>query len=81
MTMQPSNQKHLYHILVDTIEQVRSGTIKVAQAHAISDLAARANTAIKIEHDRQRVIMEIESHKARTPNSVAALRNLEGKNY
>ena len=79
--MEPTNQKHLYHLLIDTIEQVRSGGMTVAKGQTVSDLAARANTAHKIEHDRQRVIMEIEVHKTRLPNTKAELRNIEGKNF
>jgi len=73
--------KHIMHLLVDTIEQVRAGTITVAKGQAISDLAARANTAYKINHDRERVIMEIERHKLLIPTSKAELRNMEGKNF
>lgn len=53
----------------------------VAKGQTISDLAARANTAVKVNHDRERLIMEIESHKMRIPNSKAELRNIEGKNF
>ena len=79
--MEPTNQKHLYHILIETIEQVKTGAITVAKGQTISDLAARVNTAHKLEHDRSRVIMEIENHKGRNPNSKVELRNLEGKNF
>lgn len=79
--MEPTNQKHLYHALMDAIEQVRSGAMSVPKATAISDLAARVNTAHKLEHDRARVIIEIENHKVRNPNTKAELRNLEGKNF
>lgn len=79
--MEPTNQKHLYHLLLDTIEQVRSGNMTVAKGQTVSDLAARANTAVKAEHDRQRVIIEIERHKALMPTTKAELRNIEGKNF
>lgn len=79
--MQPTNLKHLFHVLIDSIEQLRSGQMTVAKGQAISDLAARANTAVKVNHDRERLIMEIESHKARFPSSKAELRNIEGKNF
>lgn len=79
--MEPTNNKHLYHILIDTIEKVRSKEITVAQATAISDVAARCNTAVKLEHDRARVIMEVERHRGSFANSEAKLRNIEGKNF
>lgn len=79
--MEPSNQKVLYHELMDTIKQLKAGTIKVATAVVVSDCAARVNTAVKLEHDRQRIIMEIESHKFKFPHSDAQLRNIEGKNF
>lgn len=79
--MEPTNQKHLYHLLIDTIEQVRSGSMTVAKGQVVSDLAARNNTAVKLEHERQRVIMEIENHKQRMPTTKAELREIEGKNF
>ena len=79
--MEPTNAKHLLHILTDTIDKVRSKEITVARAAVVSDLAARCNTIFKLEHDRPRVIMEIERHKERFRDSKAELRNVEGKNF
>lgn len=79
--MEPTNQKHLYHMLMQTIEDLRSKTITVGAASVVSDLAARINTAVKNEHDRVRVIIELENHKARKPDTKAELRNIDGKNF
>lgn len=79
--MEPTNQKHLYHVLMATIEDVRSKNITCAQAGSISDLAARTNTAVKLEHDRVRLQMELERHKSMNPMSKVEMRNIEGKNF
>jgi hypothetical protein len=79
--MKPTNQKHLYHILSEAIDGTISGDLKVAQAREVSNLGARMNTIMKIEHDRVRVMIELEAHKAAHPDTKAELRNPEGKNF
>lgn len=79
--MEPTNLKHLFHILMDSIDQVRSGEMKSVQAKSISDLAARVNTTYQCNLNRERLVMEIENHKMRIPGSAANLRNIEGKNF
>jgi len=78
--MKPTNQKNLYHLLFDALERVNTGELKVPNAREMSNLAARINTAVKLEHDRARVKMELEMHK-RTTGSNIELREIEGKNF
>lgn len=79
--MTPTNQKHLYHLLQKAIEDTISGDIEVPQAREVSNLAARMNTIVKVEHDRARVQMELERHKENHPDTKAVLRNIESKNF
>jgi hypothetical protein len=79
--MDPTNQKVLYHLLMSAIKDTVAKNITVPQAREVSNLTARMNTAVKLEHDRSRVQMELENHKARLPDSKAILRNIEGKNF
>lgn len=78
--MEPTNQKALYHKLMAAIDLTLSGALKPNQAREVSNLAARMNTAVKLEHDRVRVQVEIEDH-AKNGGSKIDLRNIEGKNF
>ena len=78
--MEPTNQKALYHKLMDSIDKVLSGDITPTQGKAISELAARMNKAKDLEHDRQRVCMEMDSH-ARNGGQSFHIREIEGKNF
>ena len=79
--MEPTNQKALYHLLMEAIKDTIAKNITVPQAREISNLTARMNTAVKLEHDRTRVEIELEQHKSRHPDTKAVLRNIEGKNF
>lgn len=78
--MEPTNQKHLYHILLDSMNRLQAGEMKHTEAREMSNLAARVNTAVKLEHDRARLLMEIDRHK-RGGGKDVALREIEGKNF
>lgn len=78
--MEPTNQKHLYHLLFSAMKKLESGEMTVPEAREMSNLAARANTAVKLEHERVRVAIEAERH-AKEGGSVVRLRNIEGKNF
>ena len=78
--MTPTNQKALYHKLMDAIDRVLNGDLSPAQGKAVSELAARMNKAKDLEHDRARVAMEIDNH-ARTGGRIVELREIEGKNF
>ncbi len=78
--MTPTNQKALYHKLMDAIDQVLNGGLTPSQGKAVSELAARMNKAKDLEHDRARVCMEIDNH-ARTGGKNIELREIEGKNF
>jgi len=62
------------------LERVNTGELNVQGAREMSNLAARINTAVKLEHDRARVKMELEMHK-RTTGTNIELREIEGKNF
>jgi len=79
--MEPTNQKHLYHLLMQSMEKLAAGEMKVTEAREMSNLGARMNTAAKLEHDRVRVLIEAETHKQANPSTKAILRNIEGKNF
>ncbi len=67
-------------MLSDAMEKLLSGEMSVASAREMSNLAARQNTASKLEHDRARVKMEIDLHKRTTGTSIE-FREIEGKNF
>jgi hypothetical protein len=78
--MEPTNQKALYHKLMDSIDRVLSGELTPSQGKAVSELAARMNKAKDLEHDRARVCVELDNH-ARTGGKAILLREIEGKNF
>lgn len=78
--MTPTNQKALYHKLMDAIDKVLNGELTPSQGKAVSELAARMNKAKDLEHDRARVCMEIDNH-ARTGGKNVELREIEGNNF
>ena len=47
--MEPTNQKHLYHLLMDAMVKLEKGEMTVPAAREMSNLGARVNTAVKIE--------------------------------
>lgn len=78
--MEPTNQKHLYHLLIDSMKKLDSGEMSVPQAREMSNLGARVNTAVKLEQERARVKMELEKH-SKGGGSDIRLREIEGKNF
>jgi len=65
---------------MDAIEKVTDGDLSPAQGRSISELAARMNKAVDLEHDRVRVSIELERH-AKEGGSTYKIRNIEGKNF
>jgi hypothetical protein len=65
---------------MDSIEKVLNGDITPSQGKAVSELAARMNKAIDLNHDRCRIAMELDNH-ARTGGKAFELREIEGKNF
>lgn len=78
--MEPTNQKHLYHLLMDQMKKLDKGEISVPAAREMSNLAARINTAVKLEQERARLKMELEQHAMRG-GGIIRLREIEGKNF
>jgi hypothetical protein len=78
--MEPTNQKVLYHKLMDSIDKVLSGEITPTQGKTISELAARMNKAKDLEHSRVIVAIQAEQH-AQHGGSVIKVREIEGKNF
>lgn len=78
--MEPTNQKHLYHLLMDSMKRLSAGDMKVAEAREMSNLAARVNTAVKLEHERARVQVELDNH-AKRGGAAIKIREVEGKNF
>lgn len=78
--MEPTNQKHLYHLLIAAMNKLDKGEMSVPEAREMSNIGARVNTAVKLEHERARVKMELEQH-AQKGGSVIKLREVEGKNF
>lgn len=78
--METTNQKHLYHMLMDAMKKLETGDMSVPAAREMSNLGARVNTAIKLEQERARLRMELEQH-AQKGGSAIKLREIEGKNF
>jgi hypothetical protein len=78
--MEPTNQKHLYHLLMDAMAKLEKGEMTVPAAREMSNLGARVNTAVKIEQERARLRMELEQH-AQNGGSAIKIREIEGKNF
>lgn len=65
---------------MDALRKLDQGEIKPIQAREMSNLSARINTAMKLEHDRVRVMVEAEQH-AKKGGTLFKLREIEGKNF
>lgn len=78
--MEPTNQKHLYHLLMDAMRKLESGEMTVPAAREMSNLGARMNTAAKMEQERARLKMELEQHAQKGGTDIK-IREIEGKNF
>lgn len=78
--MQPTNNKSLLHFLFDQMEKLDKKEIDVEQAKAQANLAKQANNSLKYELERSKLLMELDSHRSTTGNSID-FRNVEGKNF
>jgi hypothetical protein len=78
--MKPINNKSLLHFIFDQMEKLDKGECTVEQAKAQANLAKQANNSLKYEIERSKLLMELETHRKETGESIE-FRNAEGKNF
>ena len=78
--MKTTNNKSLLHFLFDQMEKLDKKEIDVEQAKAQANLAKQANNSLKYELERSKLLMELDTHRTQSGNSID-FRNAEGKNF
>jgi len=78
--MIPRNEKSLFHLLCDAMDQVMSGEIDPTQATAVSKLAGQTDKLLKGERDRVRLLMAMDKHE-REFGKRPVLRELAGVGF
>jgi len=78
--MKPTNNKSVLHFLFDQMEKLDKKEITVDEAKAQAAIAKQVNNSMKYELDRSRLLMDLDSHRRLTGESID-FRNIEGKNF
>lgn len=61
--MKPTNEKSLFHFILDTMEKVANGNIDKDQALCITKLSNEATKLLKNEQDRCKLEMQMDEHQ------------------
>ena len=78
--MKPVNNKSLMHFLFEKMEQLDAGEISIEKAKTQASLAKQATEIVKLEHDRTRLVLEVDRHN-RQSGTDYSIRNLEAINF
>lgn len=78
--MKPVNEKSLLHHLFEQMDKLDKGEITHDVANAQSKLAGQAISLYRMEFDRARLTMELQSH-AESTGKVVELRELSSKGF
>lgn len=78
--MKPTNEKSLFHFILDTMDKVANGEIDKDQAICITKLSNEATKLLKNEHDRVKLEMQMDEHQ-RNFGKRPVLRELASKGF
>lgn len=78
--MKPTNEKSLFHFLLDAMDKVANGEIDFNQAKAITDLSKEAEKLLKGERERCKLEMQMNEHQ-RNFGKRPHLRELASKGF
>ena len=78
--MKPTNEKSLFHFLLDTMNKVANGEIDAETTKSICDVSKEAQKLLTGERDRARLLMELDQYK-RLSGKEINLRELASKGF